>query len=366
MVAGLIFIACDNGDDEVVITFDANHAQANLEGDAEITIKKNGTIAEADAPKAVWGDRVISGWNTANDGTGTALVFGTTAHADNTTYYAIWDVVAVTFDAGEGAFETAGNPKTRVLSNLAKGATVAIPTDVTRSGWELVEWNTNKDDPDAGTKLETTTTHAANTTYHAIWSFGKVIYCLSTDLDIASFGGTGGRRNTGEGAHFMQATGAAETLITVNEDNTLTQTLRTGSSQGIRLNLSMLNDITKPLHSYRLEYGGILHNSGDASAGGPNRGRFRLEGGNNPSSSSPIGIPEATSNVLLFSEQLNAEIGDDTEEFLMVWTVTAEELEALTSGSGTTISYGDERHNDQRLWDITYTVVRITEFIPEE
>ena len=262
--------------------------------------------------------------------------------------------VTITFNA------TGGTPASSTVE-VTKGGTIAatdIPV-VTYAGNTFKEWNRNMGG--TGAKLEAgVTTFDGPVTYYAIWTpdvvecpdcnsdpciCPNVVYDLLTDEDIASLAGTGGTRE----GHYIRGNGAGTTTLTVNEDKTLTSTGRTGSSQGVRWNLSMFNDVATAGRTYVVEYSGELINVGDTT-GTPNQARLRLEGGTNP----PSG------NVLALSAGVSPAVGASAA-FSLVWLVTAEELVAMTTNASTTISLGDVRHNDARIWAIKYTKIKITE-----
>jgi hypothetical protein len=336
------FVSCKDDDNNnsaqnVTITFDANGG--TLTGDATITIPKNGTIAESAAPTAARPNRVFGGWTTTADGTGTQLVFGTTQHADDTKYYAVWTTVTITFNAGEGTFTggVGSGTSTRTMTiptgNVIPGG---IPEDVELDGYTLVEWNTQADGD--GDTLEATTVHPANTTYHAIWEEDNpimVLYDMQTDANLASLAGTGGGNRDGGLFNFALNTVAGnELIVDVDSDpKTLQAVGRTGTGQGIRLIIADLKALMKPDHTYMLEYGGIF----GGAAGMP---RLRLESGG--------------SAVLVNTGDYDTVTG----EFFLRYIFT--EADFATWGTAASISLGNTTGNV----DITYTTIRIIQFAP--
>jgi len=174
----------------------------------------------------------------------------------------------------------------------------------------------------------------------------KVIYDLLTD-DLTLFSGSAGGA-THSVYPFITWNGGTGSAITNDPvAKTVTYSGRGGSSQGIRIALNALSTLTNPNHSYKIEYWGKLSASG--------QGRFRLESGNNPTASNPVGTPPATGNVLALATATAAD-----EEFYLHYTITAAEITGLISGTSTTISVGDTGGVNT----IIYTGLKITEFAP--
>ena len=160
---------------------------------------------------------------------------------------------------------------------------------------------------------------------------GTVLYDLQNDPEIEHFGAlsSGGQHPNG----LLSSSSAPSAGRSVDvAAKTVTVTQRTGTSQGIRLDITALKAIARDGYSYRIEYGGIL------AEGASGDGRLRLE--------SP--------STVLATDTINAV----TRAFNVVYIITPENLAAW---GATTISFGNTSGNV----DITYTKVRIIEFKPD-
>jgi len=136
---------------------------------------------------------------------------------------------------------------------------------------------------------------------------------------------------------------------------------RSGTGQSIRLNLTRFNTLTKPNHSYRIEYEGTLIWSRGTTTG--NVGRLRLESGTNPSATNPVGTPAATGAVLALSAAPNAD-----RNFKVVWTATAAEFAGMTTATANAsqISFGDNVGDGSNTDFIEYSVIRIVQICPAD
>jgi len=210
-----------------------------------------------------------------------------------------------------------------------------------------------------------------------------VLYDMQKDTGLSRWNGGSSAYHPNGWLQLIGHDGAGTNLGAVYESAvdtttpgafTVTQGKRTGSSQGFVLLLTQFNTITKPLHSYRIEYKGRLVNVGDDS-GQANQGRFRLENGNNPSPGAPVGTPEATGNVLLLSNGMTVDVGAKSSEFSLEWTFTAEEAVAMRNAANSRISFGDVRTSWNqaaggnpgsygRDWSIEYTHIKVVEIPP--
>jgi|GEM_PF-5788510 len=332
LAAGLVFMGCQNPPEEVTVTFHANGGQFGTGAVTTVTVVKGSTLTADQIPAVTWTDgRQFSGFNSAMNGSGTALVAGTTAIEADITYYARWESVTITFNAGDGAFTGGAGSGTSTRNvTINKGATVVIPTDVGLDGFDLVEWNTAANG--SGTTLEATTTHDANTTYHAIWeeeASVTVLYDMQDDAWVLGLDGVGSRNHDNGWVRTSYESGTLGVVTT--GPVTLHVDPRGGSSQGFRISVTQMieKNIIKAGFSYKIEYAGLLPTA--------DRGRLRVESGVNlPIGAGIPGKPTAD-NVL----QITA---SNAGSFNMVMVLSYEELVAMrtagNTGNGTEISFG--------------------------
>jgi len=156
---------------------------------------------------------------------------------------------------------------------------------------------------------------------------GNVIYNMQADTRLHEI--------ATRSIPFLNRIHGSGTTFTVNMESdprTVTVNARTGTSQGIRFNLSDVNAVAKPGHEYRLEATGRLINPA-----GTSMARFRIE-------SPPSGVEP-----VLVLAQLRAD-----GSFSLTHTLTQEEVWALRNSS---ISIG----NTGGSYDIVYTGIIISE-----
>ena len=130
------------------------------------------TVTTASNPYTRTG-HTFSGWNTADDGSGTAAAAGDsfTMPASDTTLYAQWSLITHTLTYIEGSGGTITGTKVQTLNDGADGTEV---TAVANAGYHFVKWSDNNSTVAARTDLAvtadiTTTATFAKDTY-ADWA----------------------------------------------------------------------------------------------------------------------------------------------------------------------------------------------------
>ncbi len=195
VLALLIFAGCPNGTTDHVrpaetytVTYNANGANSGTvptDGDAylagdEVTVLGNtGGLA--------LNGYAFSGWNTADDGSGTTYLEGATftMGTGDVTLYATWsqNVHTLSFDANGGS-------GTMAAQMVAEGATVTLPANTfTYEGYTFVGWATGTGRRAAYTDEEEFTMGTADVTLYAVWT--PTAYTITYSLN----GGTNSASN---------------------------------------------------------------------------------------------------------------------------------------------------------------------------
>jgi YD repeat-containing protein len=155
-----------------------------------------------------------------------------------------------------------------------------------------------------------------------------VIYDMQTDSNLSKL-------KNNSSFPFIRGSGSSDTTFELNEDSkpkTVTVANRGGTSQGIQIVATDINNIAKTNHLYRIEYSGIFPNNPAAVA------RIREE--------NPTGATLATVNAVNGS-------------FTLSVVMTAEQI-AADAQAGIRYSLGNVSGNI----DIMYTKIVITEIAP--
>jgi uncharacterized repeat protein (TIGR02543 family) len=112
-------------------------------------------------------DYIFAGWNTQQDGLGSAFTSSTTVSA-NREVYAQWTLISysytVTFDKNGG--DTEANPAEKTVASPATGVD-ALPAPPTRSGYDFEGWNTEAEGD--GSDFTASTPVSGNMTVYAQW-----------------------------------------------------------------------------------------------------------------------------------------------------------------------------------------------------
>ena len=115
---------------------------------------------------------IFSGWNTAQDGSGTTVTASTlVANAENHTLFAQWTAVSgimVTLNPTGGTLATGVDSPFSVTFNSPYGANVT--PEPTRAGWIFGGWNTAQDGSGITVTAATLVTNAENHTLFAQWT----------------------------------------------------------------------------------------------------------------------------------------------------------------------------------------------------
>ena len=172
----------------VTVTFDGNGGTVLPENVSRQIVA--GTSLGTDMPaNPTRGGYNFSGWNTAQDGTGTAFA-ATTQITEDITVYAQWEPVhmqpvylTVTFNGNGGAVLSA-NLSRRVLAGTSLGA--YMPADPIRDGHSFSGWNTTREG--AGAAFTASTVVSEDITVYAQWESVQ----LPPVYVIVTFDGNGG------------------------------------------------------------------------------------------------------------------------------------------------------------------------------
>ena len=206
------------------VTFDGNGVTIPAPA-ASVTLAQGSAVGALPTPTRT--GYTLTGWNTAANGTGTAVTKDTIVTSATMTVYAQWQKngvtppppsgpttqVTVTFNAN------GGNAKGTAVKTLAKGTALgtSIPTGVTRTGYTLTGWNTKANG--TGTTYTSKTTVNASVTLYAQWkavgsgsssSKGKTTTGKTTTAGKAPTGKTStGKTSGGSSQGGMSATGGS-------------------------------------------------------------------------------------------------------------------------------------------------------------
>ncbi|MDR3020132.1 MAG: InlB B-repeat-containing protein, partial [Treponema sp.] len=272
---------------------DIDAGKVNAQGNYVLQIERGSTIPEEDIYDVSWAaGNIFAGWASLPNGAGTKLVAGETVHTGHRTYYAYFDTVEIKFNAGAGAFKAGGSEITKTLPvNVALGINLPLEAELEYAGHDFENWSTAAS---SGTPV-TSATLAPNdaTTYHAIWQPegpSKVLWDMQECDWILALDGVGGSEHPNK---WIRTAPMANVDFSVEEIGgtgkiKLILPTRDGSSQGVRMSLAGMihgaKDVIRTGYVYKIEYTGDLPTA--------DRGRLRLEGGNNPL------VGGAASNVL--------------------------------------------------------------------
>ncbi|MCL2627659.1 MAG: metallophosphoesterase [Oscillospiraceae bacterium] len=190
-------------------------------------------------------------------------------------------------------------------------------------------------------------------TIFSVTAVENVIYDLFKDnATLLAVNGAGSSSLNSLAGGLLQRGGLSTGGVTTVVNNTVIMEGRGGSSQGFRLNVqNFINDFTKPNHSYRLEYSGII----DPVNG---QGRFRIESGVN----APAGAFGLTASNQVIGLSTNRD-ANGAFSFSITGTIAdfASVLHASTPAN-TSISIGDNNSlSDTVRNTLTYTGFKIVE-----
>ena len=180
-------VCVKTGTERVVITFNGNDGTVS---ENSRTINKGGAIGTL--PTATRSNYTFDGWYTAKTG-GTKISSSTTVSAD-TTYYAHWTANSVTptpVETVKVTFDGNGGTSSKSSITVNKGSKIGTLPTATRSSYTFDGWYTAKT---GGTKISSSTTVNADTTYYAHWmeSTDDTVFDPTIETVKILFDGNGG------------------------------------------------------------------------------------------------------------------------------------------------------------------------------
>lgn len=131
------------GADAVDVTFKKEKADSTDYEDYIVVPVKPGTSLGASMPANPTKDgKTFTGWNTAQDGSGTAFTGDTTVSAATTVYAQYVDDISITYNANTGTLT--GDLATNPTVTKPAGDDYADPAAPTKDGYTFIGWNTKQ------------------------------------------------------------------------------------------------------------------------------------------------------------------------------------------------------------------------------
>jgi len=155
----------------VNITFNPNGGTFTSDSSTANRIVPINKGAVVSAPAITRENYTLNGWNTAQNGTGTAWTAART-HDAATTYYAQWQVVGesvnITFYPNGGNWSGSYDS---IVEGIPINGTVTLPDPApTKANYTFSGWNSVQNGGTSATAWSAVRTHAAHTTYYAQWT----------------------------------------------------------------------------------------------------------------------------------------------------------------------------------------------------